>query len=149
MKVEPDSMLVWYPKIKDIANIPQPKTEIVMLNEAEIELMRNEQIPSSAVIKVRDMCRKLGYPAFIRTDLASGKFDWDNSCFIKSEDKVAQSINGVVEFNLMADIMGLDFKALIVWLVLASQFFMRWPSSSIMRSHVTFSMDNISRRTCS
>src|SRR5438093_7291707 len=39
-----------------------------------------------------------------------------------------------------------DFKPLMTRLVLASQFLIRWPSSRMIRSHLTCSMARISRR---
>ena len=39
LKVSQDSMLIWYPKIKDL-RIPQPKTVMVPLTDDELEGMR-------------------------------------------------------------------------------------------------------------
>ena len=113
MKVCLDSMLVWYPKIKDLP-IPQPKTEIVMLDQRELDRMIEENLPQSVVDKVKPIAEKIGYPCFIRTDLASGKHAWENSCFVDNPDVLRKHIFEVISFNLMADIFGLDFKAIII-----------------------------------
>jgi hypothetical protein len=106
-------MLIWYPKIKNLP-IPQPKTEWLILNEKELESLINENVPDVLVKRVKPLCDKMGYPCFLRTDLASGKHDWKKSCFVDKPDELWSHIFEVVSFNLMADIVGLDFKALVV-----------------------------------
>lgn len=107
------SMLIWYPKIKDLP-IPQPKTIFVMLNEKELERLYDEAVPDSVTEKVKVVCDTIGYPCFLRTDLASGKHSWKKSCYIDGKTELWKHIFEVTEFNLMADIMGLDFKAFAV-----------------------------------
>lgn len=113
MKVESDSMLVWYPKIKDLP-ISQPETEMLVLTEEELKVLINENVPKSIVEKVKPICDRMGYPCFLRTDLASGKHSWKDSCFVDSPKELWKHIFEVVSFNLMADIFGLDFKALVI-----------------------------------
>ena len=113
MRVESDSMLIWYPKIKDLP-IPQPKTEMIFFTDKELKILINENVPKSVVDKVKAVCDRMGYPCFLRTDLASGKHDWKDSCFIDGKSDLRKHIFEVVSFNLCADIMGLDFKALAV-----------------------------------
>jgi len=108
-----DSMLIWYPKIKDLP-IPQPKTEIVLLDKRELDVIIEENLPQSVVEKVKPVADKMGYPCFIRTDLASGKHGWKKSCYVDKSETLRSHIFEVVSFNLMADLMGLDFKAIIV-----------------------------------
>jgi len=113
MKVESDSMLIWYPKVKDLP-IPQPRTEIISLTKTELDELYSEQVPSSVVEKVKKACDRFGYPCFLRTDLASAKHSWKDSCFIDGKTELWKHIYEVTSFNLIADILGLDFKALIV-----------------------------------
>jgi hypothetical protein len=87
MKVESDSMLIWYPKIKDLP-IPKPKTEWLILNEAELKSLINENVPDFLVKRVKPLCDKMGYPCFLRTDLASAKHDWKKSCFVDRPDEL-------------------------------------------------------------
>lgn len=108
-----DSMLYWYPFIKDLP-IPQPRTIIVMLNEEELEGAYNEQIPKSLIEKIECVCDTMFYPCFLRTDQASGKHSWKKSCYVDKKKDLWKHILEVIEFNLCADLMGLDFKALIV-----------------------------------
>jgi len=113
MKVESDSMLIWYPKIKDLP-IPQPKTEILLLNKKELESLWDESVPETLTEKVKAICDKMGYPCFLRTDLASAKHSWKKSCFIDGKTELWKHIYEVTSFNLIADILGLDFKALVI-----------------------------------
>lgn len=107
------SMLNWYPKIKDLP-IPQPRTLFVMLNEKELESLYNEAVPESVTEKVKCVCDTMFYPCFLRTDLASGKHGWKKTCFIDGKSELWEHIYEVVSFNLCADLLGLDFKALVV-----------------------------------
>lgn len=113
MKVESDSMLIWYPKIKDLP-IPQPKTEIIVLTDEELDVLGNETVPDSVTNKVKVVCDKMGYPCFLRTDLASAKHSWKKSCFIDGKRELWKNIYEVISFNLCAGVLGLDFKALVV-----------------------------------
>ena len=108
-----DSLLFWYPKIKDLP-IPQPKTEIIMLTKNELKILYSESISKEIVDKVKSACNKMCYPCFLRTDLASAKHSWKHSCFIESSKDLPEHILNVVSFNLCAGAIGLDFKALVV-----------------------------------
>lgn len=110
MKVDENSMLIWYPKIKDL-DIPQPKTEFYIFDKDILRELYDEKfrLPMKEIKKVAN---KIGYPLFIRTDLSSAKHSWDRSCYVEKEEDLEKHIMEVIEFNLCADIMGLNFKAL-------------------------------------
>lgn len=108
-------MLYWYPKIKDL-DIPQPKTEIMEINtdrEKWVEFVDGKTIPFN-LQELKKICNKFGYPVFVRTDNASGKHNWKNTCFIDNENKLLPNLSGIIEFSLMADIMGLAIDAIVV-----------------------------------
>lgn len=114
-----DSLLFWYPLIKDLP-IPIPKTSIRTLAEREKSQFGNwiEGQDSKEITQVlrdlRAIIQECGYPVFIRTDLASGKHSYKDSCFILSADKLERNLAEVIEFNYCADIMGLPFEAIII-----------------------------------
>ncbi len=102
-----NSMFYWYPKIKELP-IPQPKTEMIHIPKASelfrsvcdgdwsyFEPFKEEVIETSA---------KIGYPQFIRTDQASGKHEWDRSCYVEKKEDLISHIGRVVEFNEFAGI---------------------------------------------
>ena len=106
------SMLYWYPKIKYL-QIPQPKTEIYRLTKKELKILNKEQFPETLIENIEPIISKFSYPFFVRTDFASGKHGWENTCFIKNKKKLSRNIFEVVIENLIADLFGLPFEALV------------------------------------
>ena len=106
------SMLYWYPKIRDL-EIPQPRTEIYKLTKQELEILNNEQFPDTLIESIEPIISKFSYPFFVRTDFASGKHGWRDTCFIENKEKLSRNIFEVVVENLIADLFGLPFEALI------------------------------------
>ena len=109
------SMLYWYPKIKDLP-IPQPKTEIVDIREFDPDwsydwIDGKAGLPEALVSELKEVCQRIGYPVFLRTDHISGKHDWENTCFIKDEKALGRNLFGVIEASMMAD---LSINALVV-----------------------------------
>lgn len=106
------SMLYWYLKIRDLA-IPQPKTRMYKLTEQELKIFYNEQFPPTLLNNIKSIISEFSYPLFVRTDFASGKHGWKDTCFIENEEKLFRNIFEIVVENLIADLFGLPFKALI------------------------------------
>ncbi len=114
---EESSMLYWWPKIKDLP-IPKPKTLFYMIppkyfpkiwmSERELAKMIRECIDD-----IKKIARRIGYPLFLRSDQASGKHNWKNTCYVPNENVLAKHCFEVLDFNLLADIFGLPFKALV------------------------------------
>lgn len=117
--IDKSSMLYWFPLIKDL-DIPQPKTEILELTDDEVRMVQSSMFdenifPSIISERVAELIRKsFVLPVFIRTDQASGKHDWKRTCFYDGSLDLAVNLMGVVEFNMMADILGLDWHAIVV-----------------------------------
>jgi len=126
MRLDESSMLLWYPKIKDL-DIPQPKTEML-----ELEGLAGWGYPEERLgrdyPKIKSVARKIGYPLFVRTDLASGKHDWERSCYVADETRLGANIRGVLEFNYCADVVGLQCRALVFreFIKMASAFTAFW-----------------------
>lgn len=130
------SLLYWYPIIKGLS-IPMPKTTWVEIPfEVFCDYIDAVETASPTVrpkiedytqdIKVK--AKKIGYPLFLRTDLASGKHSWDKSCYVEKEEDLFKHIWEVVEFNFTADIFGLECNALVFreYIPMASQFTAFW-----------------------
>lgn len=109
MKVDRNSMLYWYPKIKDL-RIPQPKTVFVEV-EPKLAWSIIDGKESYDFIELKMEARKIGYPLFLRTDQLSGKHSWNRTCFVKSEHDLENHIFGVVESALTCDIKGKSTRA--------------------------------------
>ncbi len=140
-----DSLLFWFPKIRNLP-IPQPKTSIRTLSEREksqfgnwIEGQDSKEI-TQVLCDLREIIREYGYPVFIRTDLASGKHSYKDSCFISSEDKLERNLAEIIEFNYCADIMGLAFEAIIVreFIELEASFVAFWGNLPIAKERRLF-----------
>lgn len=106
------SLIFWYTKIKDLP-IPQPKTEIYVIPENVLAKLRDENMGNLDMNEVRKVARKIGYPLFARTDLASGKHAWKKSCYVENEESLERNLFEVISHNLIADIFGLPFTALV------------------------------------
>lgn len=105
-------MLYWFPKTKGL-NISQPKTEFYVIPPDVLKKLKNENMENLNMKEVKKVAGKIGYPLFLRTDMASGKHYWKKSCYVDKERKLKSHIFEVISFNLCADIFGLPFKALV------------------------------------
>lgn len=52
------------------------------------------------------MCDKVGYPAFVRTGLTSGKHEWKRTCGVETRDEnhIREHIRALAEFSAIADL---------------------------------------------
>lgn len=112
-------MLYWFPIIKDLP-IPTPKTtwieipyevfcEYIDAVETKPEKLKMEDYTEGIIARAKE----IGYPLFLRTDLASGKHAWAESCYVEREEDLFRHIQRVVEYNFLADIFGLSCNALV------------------------------------
>lgn len=108
-----DSMLNWYPKIKDL-DIPQPRTEFVLLSKEEY-YSTMDAMPNSITEKVDTLIKnKFKLPVFIRTDQSSAKHYWRNTCFYDGNN-LAKHLFELCEFNHCAEMpFGLPFRSIVV-----------------------------------
>ena len=108
---ERNSLLYWYPKIKNIA--PTPKTCWYKVRFT-LDWLENG-VPDEVVNEVAKMIDKEffpdPYPVFIRTDTYSGKHDYKDTCFVESKKHLKRNLNNLVIDSVMKD---LTFKAIVV-----------------------------------
>ena len=110
------SMLYWYPKVRDLP-IPQPRTEILEIRASEEDwynYIDGQGPPPFDINSLKALCRKIGYPIFLRTDQTSGKHFWRDACYVANESKLKGNLFRVVESTLGADIIGLSVRSLFV-----------------------------------
>jgi hypothetical protein len=106
-----DSLLNWYPKIKNL-DIPQPKTKIVLLTDKEYyETM--DIMPNKIVDRVSKVIENFSLPVFIRTDQSSAKHYWKDTCFYNGLN-LRRHLYEICTFNHCADFMGLPFSSIVV-----------------------------------
>lgn len=98
--VDPNSALIWWNKTNAL-KIPQPKTVMVPMGRGiEKELERRSH--------------EIGYPLFMRTDLASGKHEWPTTCFVRNSTQIREQFRNLLMWCEMADMMGLPTEAIML-----------------------------------
>jgi hypothetical protein len=110
-----NSLLYWYEKTKSIKEIPQPETEIYEIPDSHLSHIVKECIPKEIGERSLEIIRdsNIDFPLFLRTDLASGKHSWKDSCYVEREKDLSRHIYEVVKANLLASPLGLPFEALV------------------------------------
>jgi hypothetical protein len=120
------SLLNWYPKIE--GKIPTPATKILTLTKDEYRslysLLDGKPVSKSLEKKITKMAQVMQEPFFLRSDQASGKHEWKDTCYVTDRTKVMRHITALVEWHACADMMGVRFTALVFrdYLPLQSQF---------------------------
>ena len=110
--MDENSMLLWYPKIKDL-DIPQPETIVYEIPKDVLSNLVEENADNLDMIEINKIADKIGYPLFLRTDQSSGKHSWEKTCFVSKREDLKKHIFEVISDNLLADLMGLPFEALV------------------------------------
>lgn len=119
--MDKNSLLFWYPKIKDLG-IRTPYTRYIKLNQKELDEYYGCEGDSCSVERIADEIEKLiltdpnlSLPIFMRTDQVSNKWFWDKSCFLQNFDNINSQIFEIICMSRCADIMGgLPIEALVV-----------------------------------
>lgn len=113
--MDPNSLLVWWPAIKDLG-IPVPRTEIIPIDRANImeayeDRSKLNPIP---IIAAECIAEKFGFPVFLRTDLSSGKHDWERTCFVPDKSSLSEHVVELCLAHEMWTLIGLDYQALVI-----------------------------------
>jgi hypothetical protein len=101
--VEKSRLGYWFPKL-EAAGLPVPKTHIIKASEDELKAIWEsfETSIQSGVIplaeRVKQVIEAVGYPAFLRTDLFSGKHDWEHACYITETSDIAEHLVYIAYF---------------------------------------------------
>jgi hypothetical protein len=112
--LDKNSMLYWFP-LTELTNILKPKTIIIWTGIYPLmNMLDGKPLPNHIKNFILAGARELGYPLFLRTDLASGKHSWKDACYVPSEDVLFQHIFRVVEENDMAGFLGLNYQAIVL-----------------------------------
>jgi len=114
-----NSLLNWFPKIRNLG-IPVPETDWVYIpHELGWRIVEEASIDAFTEFKpyleeIKKKAEKIGYPVFIRTDQASGKHFFEETCLALGEGDLYRCVRKTIEFNLMADILGLPYRAIVI-----------------------------------
>lgn len=107
MKEDKNSMMYWYPRVKEL-DVPQPNTIFISTGEdwEELRLVAEGQKELRNMSEIHEACRSIGYPVFARTDQMAAKHSWNRTCFISGEDVLRDHIANLVEGTLDCDMIG-------------------------------------------
>lgn len=105
--INKNSTLIWLPIVEQPGILPigisSPRTEVIMYNHrlAVSFLEVDDGSLNLLIATIRKACDKIGYPCFLRTDLASAKHDGPNAYRIDSPDQIPNRIFRTVEDSEM------------------------------------------------
>lgn len=114
-----NSMLVWWPKIKDLG-IPVPRTEFIPISRADLmpaAVGDDAELPQNILdsfSKVEQVADSFGYPVFMRTDVSSGKHSWKDTCYISSRDKIRQNILTLCGEHELWELLGVNYQSIVI-----------------------------------
>jgi hypothetical protein len=119
---EESSMLNWWPKVCGI--LPAPTTEIVEFTQSErraiwefvcdqIDGEDGPGLSSSLWTRVIAGARVIGFPLFMRTDQASAKHEWKDTCHVPDEAALMGHMINLLMWHSEVDMMGLPWQALV------------------------------------
>lgn len=129
---EPDSMLVWWPVVRDI--VPVPRTLIFsvppdypLLLEKLPYLIDEGVIPpgwEALGQQLEEMVKCMDVPFFLRTDLFSGKHHWKDTCYVDDASKLMQHLVELLQFGEECSMLGFRHRAIVLreYLPLESDF---------------------------
>ncbi|GAB6875560.1 ATP-grasp domain-containing protein [Thermaerobacter litoralis] len=108
------NLTYWWPRTAHV-NVPKPRTVIVAdcgraLREA---VTKDRPLPPALRAELEAAAASIGYPVFMRTDAAAAKHSWRQTCFVECREDLVPNLFRLVEENLLADILGLPFTAVV------------------------------------
>ena len=107
-----NSMLYWYPMID--GKVPTPRTVMLEIPFANLyAYIDKPRVLDAYRERILECGKMVRYPLFLRTDLCAGKHNWKDTCYVPSEDVLFSHIRAVCEENALADIIGLNMRALV------------------------------------
>lgn len=102
----PDSALNWFPPIA-AAGLPVPSTEFVLYDPfALYPVLDGEPMGDFPTEALHDACKRIGFPVFLRTDLASAKHGGPSAFRVDSPDRLMQCVFETFEDNCLKDLAG-------------------------------------------
>ena len=91
----------WFPKINSIEGVLTPKTIIVPFHYNDLLKALDSNFTESyfkSLEAVKEACRNLGFPCFIKNSHFSGKHSWNQNCFVQKEEDLENNL-----LNLTSD----------------------------------------------
>ena len=95
------SMSYWWPKIKDL-DIPQPNTIRVPIDNSNLVNVIDGREEIQNIAEMRQACKDIGSPTFIRNNVMSAKHGWESTCHLTNPADLERHIAEITEATLMA-----------------------------------------------
>jgi hypothetical protein len=113
--LDPTCMSYWLPKL-EAAGIPTPRTVLVpMSREAYRDVLNvfdGKPLEGPANEFLQNLgaaaADQIGYPAFLRTGMTSGKHSWANTCALSDPQRLLHHVASLVEYSECASFIGLS-----------------------------------------
>ena len=99
MSSDHNSLLYWYPEIREYFPTPMTAT----LSPPDLYQWMEDGIPDEWFQKITNLLQGK-YPVFFRTDSASNKHEWKESCVIHNEKEIRNKIFRTLDFNYAVDL---------------------------------------------
>lgn len=115
MNLHVNSLNFWFPKI-EAAGLPVPRT-LIATADCDLTSLIDGELPScwhDLIAHLKLFAEEIGLPCFLRTGHTSGKHSWNETCYLESLDDLETQVANLVEYSVLADIMGLPTD---VWAV--------------------------------
>lgn len=104
----------WLPKLD---GFPVPKTTLIHADFDVYEVLDGnfgDPLFVGLCHEIGKAANALGYPAFLRTGMTSGKHDWKHTCYLESPEQITGHVVGLCEYSHCVDFIGLPTD---VWAV--------------------------------
>lgn len=114
-RIDPNSMLYWWPKIARL-NIPMPKTIVVPVDINYYPAFDGDDVEGwdGFATKLKAAAAVMGYPLFMRGDQMSAKHQYKDSCHVTDADAILRHFWVLAEDHAMCDMMGRDMRAIFL-----------------------------------
>ena len=113
-RIDPTCMSYWLPRL-EAADLPVPRTILVPMPRWAYADMFNVfdgkplEGPANAFLReLGAAATEIGYPAFLRTGMTSGKHSWSRTCYLTDPARLLEHVANLVEFSECVSFVGLS-----------------------------------------
>lgn len=111
-----NDLAFWFPILAK-TGVAVPRTEIIK-TDCDLLAVCMGEIPDGFV----SLCNEVdhaaerigGYPCFLRSGQTSAKHEWEDTCFLRQWQDIAEHIASIVEYGEMASLLGLPTDTWVV-----------------------------------
>ncbi len=104
----------WLPKLEAVG-VPVPRTALVRMPREAFQDVLNvfdgkpiEGPANEFLRKVAAAATEIGYPAFLRTGITSGKHSWARTCYLTDPARLLSHVASLVELSVCVSFVGLS-----------------------------------------